>query len=312
MEGVASLLLVLITITVLWIVGRQLAKIPARENSTGKPRSRGIEIQPFLYATGLKDYQANELRAIIDYGDELALSKFIAYYHPGFVELDQYLLRLRQRFSENLGKPLILASEIEKIAATNRTLFNDQPEPFDFTILTKSEFRLLLEFTSDQGRFINQEFMQQFGDTRFLEHFNEFKQLWHINSRTQYIPKNDAHRPLLDMLSANGTVLRGRKIDLQQRLSVLRLDQLNEMARELKLRQSFESLDKATQALSQIPGSAILLAMIYSIDDLFFINSELINVRAIERELNVYAAYAKLICWAAKQATPNTALSRSL
>lgn len=312
MTNAEPLALVLTFIAVLWIVGAQLNKINSLSVNRRQPRSRGTEITPYLHVLGLEEHQCNELKAIVQHNDELALKKFIAYYRPGIEELDRYIDGLRRQFLENLGKPLERASDIEKIAASNRLLMNDQPEPYDFTVLSKSEVRVLLEFGANKGHAVNDEFIQRFGDVQFLENFNAYNQLLRNQDRTLYIPQKDNNRPLLDMLSNNGVVLKGRKIELKDRLRILPLKQLNDMARELKIRKTFQSHDHAVQTLAMAPGSAILLAMIYSIDDLFYLDPKALDVETVERELNIWSSYAKLIVWPGKQPAPNLELRQSV
>jgi hypothetical protein len=312
MTSAEPLLLVLIVLAILWIVGAQLNKTHPLPTRRPQPKAQGKEITPYLHVTGLQDFQCNELKAIVSHCDELALKKFIAYYRPGIVELDHYIQLLYKRFLDNLGKPPASASDIEKIAAANRVLLNDQPDPYDFTILTKADMRLLLEFGELKGHDVNEEFVQRFGDANFIENFNAYKQLLRNQERTLYVPKKDDQRPLLDLLASHGVVLKGRKIELQNRLRILPLSQLNDMARELKLRKTYQSHEHAVQSLAKAPGSAILLAMIYSIDDLFYLRPKAVDMDAVERELNVWTAYAKLIAWPAKQLAPNLAVNQSL
>jgi hypothetical protein len=312
MTSAEPLFLVLIVLAILRIVGAQLNKIHSTPAHQRHIKIQGMEIYPYLHVIGLQEFQCHELKAILSHYDELALNKFIAYYRPEFVELDHYIERLHKRYLENLGKPPASASDLEKIAAANRILVNDQPEPYDFSLLSKSELRLLLDFAGHKDRAVNQDFVQRFGDIQFLENFSTYKQLLRHQDCTLYIPKNDDQRPLLDMLAKHGVVLKGRKIELKDRLRILPLKQLNDMARELKIRKMFQSHEHAVQSLAKAPGSAILLAMIYSIDDLFYLNPKAVDVEAIDRELNVWAAYAKLVAWPAKRSAPNLAVSQSL
>ncbi len=312
MTSAEPLILVLTFLTLLWIVGAQLSKVSSRYNNRRQKKPHGTEITPYLHVLGLKDYQCNELKAIVDHNDEVALKKFITYYRPGFVELDMYVDTLRKRFLDNLDKPLAKASDIEKIAAANRLIMNDQPEPYDFTVLSKLEVRILMEFGTDKGRAVNEKFVQHFGDDQFLENFTAYKQMLRGSDRTIYVPKKDPNRPLLDLLADQGIVLKGRKIELKDRLRILPLKQLNDMARELKIRKTFQSHDHALQTLAKTPGSAILLAMIYAIDDLFYFDPNAVDVDAVERELNIWSCYAKLIAWPAKQTAPNMAIRQSL
>lgn len=306
------LFLVLTVLTVLWFVGAQLRKIHSHDSNQRPRKPIGTEITPYLHVTGLEEYQCNELKAIVTHNEELALKKFITYYRPGIVELDMYIDVLRKQFLDNLVKPLSKASDIEKIAAANRLLLNNQPEPYDFSVLSKSEIRLLVEFGKDKGLAVNEEFVQKFGDAQFLENYTAYKQLLRGADRTLYIPKQDSNRALLDMLAEQGVVSKGRKIELKDRLRILPLKQLNDMARELKIRKTFQSHDYAVESLAKVPGSAILLAMTYSIDDLYYLDPNAVDLNAIERELGLWSCYTKLIAWPLKQTTPDLAISQSL
>ncbi|KPJ94978.1 MAG: hypothetical protein AMJ53_03975 [Gammaproteobacteria bacterium SG8_11] len=312
MTAAEPLFLVLTFLTLLWFVGAWLSKINALPPDNSRINSYGTEILSYLHVSGLKEYQCSELKAIVSHNDELALHKFIAYYRPGIIELDKYIDALRRRFLENLGKTVTTATDIEKIAAANRILLNDQPQPYDFSILSKSEIRILLEFGAGKGQAVNDEFVEKFGDAQFLENFNAYKQLLRGHNRTLYIPKKDPNRNLVDLLAEHGVIKRGRKIELQDRLRILPLKQLNDMARELKIRKTFQSHEHAVQTLATVPGSAILLAMSYAIDDLFYLDPNALDVEAIERDLAIWSAYAKLITWPGKQAAPKMALTQSL
>ena len=310
MSSTEPLLLVLAVLALLWFVGAQLNKLNATTGS--QPTARGEQITPYLHVTGLQDYQLEELKAIVQHGDESTLTKFIAYYRPALLELDSYIQQLRMRFLDNLGKPPESATDIEKIAAANRLLLNDSPEPYDFNQLSKSEVRILLEHGEHKGRHVNDEFVQRFGDAQFVENFSAYKQLLRNQPYTLYVPKRDPNRPLLDLLAKTGVVSKGRRVQLQDRLRIMPLAQLNDMARELKIGKIFQSHEHAVEALAKVPGSAILLAMVHSIDDLFFLDPNAINVAAIEHELSVWSVFAKLISRPAKQASPNPVLRRSV
>lgn len=312
MTKTEPLLLVLAVLILLWFIGLRLNKIKLPANNNKQVGQRGIEILPFLHVLGLQDYQCSELKAIAEHGDEPALRKFITYYRPGFVELDQYIAILHNRYLKNLSKSLAEASEIEKIAAANRTLINDSPEPYDFNLLSKAELRLLYEFSGEKNRILNSQLVQNFGDTHFIENFESYRQLLRERIYTLYIPKKNSRRPLLDLLANSGVVLKGRRIELKDRLGILSLEQLNDMAKELKINKVFQSHKNAVEILSQVPGSAILLAMLYSIDDLFYLDPAAIDVDSVERGLNLWFSYAKLISWAVKQTTPNIAMSQGL
>ena len=67
------------------------------------------------------------------------------------------------------------------------------------------------------------------------------------------------------------------------------------MGKDLKLAQKFTRKADATEALSQMPGSAVLLSMQYVIDDLFMLNPLDVDPHAIKQEWAWLTAYAKLL-----------------
>ena len=313
MTNAEPLILVLTVLALLWFFGWWLNKIQSLPNNNRYSNPRGEEITPYLHVLGLNESQRNELKAIINDGEQATLAKFIAYYRPGFDELDKYIGTLRKRYLEILDKPIAKATEIQKIAAICRIALDGQPQPFNFGMLSKDELRSLYEYNPQIDRRLNKEFIKKFGDIQFMENFNVYKQLISEKSgSTLYVSKTDSCRLLLEMLANNGVVLRGRRIELNDRLRVLKLEQLNNMAKELKIRKTFQSIEIAVQTLAQVPGSAILLAMIYSIDDLFFLDPNAIDVKSIELELSICSCYAKLIFSAIRQPTPNILLRQSL
>jgi hypothetical protein len=295
MEGIAPLLLVIATITLLWLLGHFLTKEQASVATPVTKKTSGVEVSERLHAVGLSENQVNELKAIVSDGDQTTLSKFLAFYKPGLLEIDQYIASLRERYHDNLAKPAGEASEIERIAASNKLLLTDQPEPYDFKQLSKAEIRTLLEIHPKTNGILTREFFDQFGEEQFWENFETYGALYRDHPVTVFVPKKDELRPLLESLAQKGVVQQGRKIHLRDRLGVLELSQLNQMAQELKLERQFITRDEATQTLAEIPGSAILLAMVYTIDDLFLIRPDAVDVKAVRRALSVYESYAKLI-----------------
>jgi len=93
----------------------------------------------------------------------------------------------------------------------------------------------------------------------------------------------------------SGLVLQGRKIELHDRLLVLTINQLKDIAVELKISTDFKGKDDALEAIVKLLGSSVRLAMIYNMDDIFLVLSENFNVKEIEDEWSVYSTYAKLV-----------------
>lgn len=291
------LFIVIAVLTVLWFVGWLLNKIQSKSSSySGQSPHNGVEISPYLHVMGLNESQCNELKAILEHGDNATLVKFIAYYRPRFIELDYYIDSLRKKYLQVLNKPVEKATEIEKIAAVNRVPLDNQPHDFDFDSLTKAELRTIYDFNPGFDSALDEQFIKIFGDIDFLENFKVYTQLMkNSDGVTVFVTKKDPQRPVMEMLTANGVVRRGRRIELKDRLRILSLEQLNKMAKELKIQKIFQTHENAVNSLAQVPGSAILLAMIYSIDDLFFLHPYAVDIKAIQRELALWNSLAKLL-----------------
>ena len=296
MTNTEPLLLILMVFTLLWLIGWQLNKLKSHPNVRDN-NPVGLEVSPYIHVLGLNESQCNELKAILEHADHATLTKFIAYYRPRFIELDQYISTLRKKYLETLAKPVDRATEIEKIAAVTRVATDNPPQPFDFGLLTKSELRVLYEYNPENSPCLNKDLVQKLGDIDFIENFKAYKQLVtsETGTTTVFVAKNDSRRVVLELLANNGLIRRGRKIELKDRLRVLSLDQLNKMAKELKIAKIFQTHESAVQSLAQVPGSAILLAMIYSIDDLFFLDPTAMDIQSIQQELNLWSCYGKLI-----------------
>jgi len=298
----APLYVVLTVLILLWTAGWLLNRIQSKSSNSRENIPHGTKITPYLHVSGLNESQCNELKAILNHADSAILLKFIAYYQPHFLELDRYIGTLREKYLEILGKPLEKATEIEKIAAATRITLDNQPYSFDFGLLTRTELRTIYEYNPVKQRSLNEKFVKDFGDTNFLENFNAYKQLLTSDAgNTVQVTKTEPHRALLETLANNGVVRRGRRIELKDRLRVLTLEQLNNMAKELKINKIYQSHENAVQGLAEIPGSAILLAMIYSIEDLFFLNPKTVDVKAIQQEINLWNCFVKLIAQIPRQ-----------
>ena len=297
MDNNNPLALVLITIIILWVIGKLLARAQIKiEATSARSQIRGVKLGNQLHVSGLSDSNLQTLKSIILSRDIKMLSYFIAYYKPTFIKLEECISTLRTRFNAFLAKPLDNASEIEKIAAANRVLLADQPKRYNFSALNRAELRNLYEFDEKKQRQINYEFIAKFGgDHNFMDLFNLYVKLRSNANQVQYIPKTNELRNTVENLVNSGIAIQGRKIPLNERLSVLSISQLNEIAGELKITESYISKDEATDAIAKIPGSAILLAMIYNIDDLFLVRDEDIDEKAVDKEWSVYLTYAKLI-----------------
>jgi len=275
---IAGALLILLLIQQ-WLaqVGKRLeaAKLVTKTASPqGKPLLNGLSVM------GLDERGTSSLRALIKDADSVALATFLAFNRPTVQELDNYLQHLFEQFR----------NATDAITATS---LPTPPAGMRIGALSTTERNLLLHRDPHQVRHINRALMARFGGHAFLPHFALYSS--RESGVTLHVPPFDTDRTLFETLAKSGIASRGRQIPLQQRLSVLKMQELRQMGRDLKLAQKFTRKADATEALSQMPGSAVLLSMQYVIDDLFMLNPLDVDPHAIKQEWAWLMACAKLL-----------------
>jgi hypothetical protein len=77
---------------------------------------------------------------------------------------------------------------------------------------------------------------------------------------------------------------------------VLNLEQLQDLAKELKIERDFKTKVEATTALAEIPSSSVLLSTIYPAQELYLLIDEPRQVKKVEKEWGILSLYAKLLC----------------
>ena len=245
-----------------------------KEPPRGKPLHQGLTV------IGLDERGINSLRTLTKNADSVALATFLAFNRPKVVELDNYLWRLYDEYHNVTDG--VAADSIPKPPAGMR-----------IEALSTTERNLLLSMDPRHQRCIDRAFMARFGGHAFLPHFALYDS--HDSGVTLHVPPFDTNRKLFGALAESGVASRGRQIPLQQRLSVLKMQELRQMGKDLKLPQKFTRKVDAIEALSQIPGSAVLLSMQYVIDDLFLLNPLDVDPHAVKQEWAWLMAYAKLL-----------------
>jgi hypothetical protein len=304
MLSTAPLIIVAGTITSLMLISRLMAGIPASA-AKAEPlpsRPRGKPLINGLSVAGLDDRGIESLLAYIKEGNAEAVTSFLAFNRPSIDELEQYLSQLRERFQQQLKMPIAELDEATFKAKAKQFDFPAAPAGMRLEVLTHAERRLLLEFDPRGPRQVNRELMARFGGNAFLAHFKLY--LSHEPSITLHIPPFDADRKMFETLAGSGVASKGRHIPLEQRLSVLSMNQLRQMVKDLKLDQKFTRKADACAALAAAPGAAVLLSMQYVIDDLFMLNILDLDPKRIEREWAFLTACAKLLTSITAKATP--------
>ena len=278
----APLLIVMGAILGLLAVQRVLSRVPSPEQQTTPPpqpvtplpRSRGRMLVNGLSVTGLDERAMQQLKQLISQNDVAALTTFLAFNRPGFVELNDFIKQAQNSAAEGNN--------------------NTAPAGLRLAALTESEKEILLAPKENASRLISREFISRFGGQDFSTNFTHYAA--REPSITLHVPPFDPDRKIMEALAKSGIARKGRHIPLAQRLTVLKMSQLRQMAKDLNLDKKFSRKQEATEILADVPGAAVLLSMQYVIDDLFSLNPIKEDCESIKREWAYLTAYAKLLC----------------
>ncbi len=308
------LLIIMGTIVVLVAIQRALTKIEGapikQQDRTKQPcgaaqkqpketvspppsKPRGITLFPGLSVIGLDERGAEHLKSLISKGDGAILAAYLAIHRPGILELDQYLVQLRTAF--NTAMPDVANRTSTQNIRNTLKIFTPPKPPagIHFELLSKAEHEEIVTFDPKSQRLVTRDLMAQFGGQKFSKYFEYY--CTHNISVTTHIPPLDPDRPTMETLAESGVANKGRHIPLATRLTVLKMNQLRQMSKDLNQTTKFTRKQDATKALAQIPGSAVLLSMSYVVDDLFALNPIKNETYDIKREWNYLSAYAKLL-----------------
>ena len=290
------LLLIAASIVGFWLIGKILTRSYRRYQRNQVSRVSGTKVIEHFHINGLEAPKIETLVALIRQKDESQIASFLAKERPKLVEIEEYLKRLRQEFHNSFPGGFEFASDNDKASAISKMHLIDQPKLFKFDTLSQLELRSLIEYDANGKRYLNHDFFDRFGDENFMDNFRVFTNLSGELPTTMHIEKDHKDRTQLEALAKSSMVLRGRKIHLRDRLNVLDFKQLKDMAKELKIEENYETRQEAADKLAEIPGSAVLLAMIYPVDDIFLIKSDPYDSQSVENEWNTMLNYAKLLC----------------
>lgn len=288
------------TIVALVTIQRALIKIDEpsekkQKKSTSPPstKSRGIPLFPGLTVIGLDERGTENLKSLIRKGDSTALAVFLASHRPGIPELDEYLKQLRKAFDDALPDVANKTGKKNIQSAIKTFSIPTPPAGINFKLLDIHEYEESMTFDPNSQRLVTRDLMAQFGGHSFDKCFKYF--CAHDKSVTMSIPSLNPDRQIIETLVESGVANKGRQIPLPIRLTVLKMNQLRQMCKDLNHETKFTRKQDATEALAKIPGSAVLLSMQYVVDDLFALNPIDNETSDIKREWNFLSAYAKLL-----------------
>ncbi|MCF6337950.1 MAG: hypothetical protein L3J84_08360 [Gammaproteobacteria bacterium] len=253
------------------------AQLPAITQPDQKsPHQHGRKLTEGLSVTGLDERGIDSLKALINKKETDAISTFLAFNRPVFMEIDTCLAQQRQQ-KENETPPSSTQARLTKLL-----------EP-----LTKTERKLLIEFNPKSTRLISRDLMSRFGGHEFGIYFGHYAA--RPQSVTLHIPPLDPDRKILEDLAKSRIARKGRHIPLNARLTVLKMSQLRQMAKDLNLDKKFTRKQVAAETLATVPGAAVLLSMQYVIDDLFMLMPIKEDVVLVKHEWSYLQAYAKML-----------------
>lgn len=297
------LFLVALSLVILWLVGKGLARAAKRISNVQSLKRRAqilkkssVEILPGLHVGGLDDKLTKELSLLIEKRNELKVAIFLALHRPIFYEIEDLIDKLREQFIFLVGANVDEASEFDKISAANSLQIPQHPQVFRVKNVNRSELRMLYEFDPDTLPLIDKTFIEKFGGLLFMENFIMYDHLCLQQPAIFHIPEDNELRRLFTTFVKTGLAIHGKDIPLEDRLHILNLEQLQELAAEAKLKREFKSKKEAIDALSATPSSSVLLATVYPTTELFLLKDEEREVRRIEREWGVLNLYARLLC----------------
>lgn len=286
----APLFIVMGTILALLTIQRALSRTapPEPQNKPPQPtppppQPRGRHIATGLSVTGLDERGVTQLKQLITQGDVAALTTFLAFNRPGFIEIAPFLQQLKNQLAAQTIQTTQTTTQDEIVA----------PAGLQFAALAKDVRQKLLSFETKSPRLITRELMARFGGQDFSSNFAHYAA--REKSVTLHFPPFDPDRKVMEALVKSGIARKGRHIPLAQRLTVLKMSQLRQMAKDLNLDKKFTQKQKAAAMLAEVPGAAVLLSMQYVVDDLFTLNPINEDCEQVKDEWAYLTAYAKLL-----------------
>lgn len=310
MSSPAPLLIIVGTIAVLMLIQQLLSRIGASAtgvaSNNAEPDSPVAHGQLFsgLTVSGLKPQEINRLQELIIAGDLPELTIFLASHKASVPALDHFLEQTRHKLLATRPQGSEGISDITLKPLFDPSVLPEVLSVIHFDALDDDDHLHLLSYEPKGPRMISRDFMLPFGVHTFQHNFSEYSK--YKKPVILSIPGDDPQRPMFEKLAESGIAEKGRDISLSQRLTLMSLTQLQQMADDLNLNLKLSNKAEAVTALADIPGSRVLFSLQYAVDDLFHLIPTPENTEQILREWGFLNAYAKLLCSIADKTLPSS------
>jgi len=299
---VGPYLILFCSMIMLWAFERILAKTDINELTaktttkrsflSSNKKKNSTYLQQGFHITGLSSNHLEELRVLINKNDTLELAVFFARYQPSIKEIDEAIESIQSQLSEMWDQLVSTEVKSDKLAGYLRSKNHKSK---NLNCLNESDFRSLIEHEQKTDKIIDKNFINRFGDYLFMENFIMYEHLSQSGAAVFHIPPGNDLRHMFDIFVASGVASNGLSITLQERLKILNLNELQSFAAELNIELSIDSFKEITVALLKHEDTEYQFEIKYHRTDIFRLNKEEWNSKAIEEEWDTYNVYAKLL-----------------
>ncbi len=286
----AALTEVALTYALLWAIGRLLARESNRlENQIAATPTKSCDgVLRGLHVSGVTEELIGLFESLAAKKDTLKLAMYLAIYQPTIREVEELL---------QTAEELRLCSQIDK---TDNDAFlamaQSDSDVECIKRLSQDELRSIRNLHNKTRKLINRAFIVRFGDLLFMENFIMYSHLSRRGATVYDIPKDNELRRMFEVFVITGLAIHGRDIPIEDRLSLLSFQELQDMARELDMGSDFDSVDEAISKLAPLPNVSVRLAKMYPSSRLFLLKKENWDSQEIEKEWAGYNATAKIFC----------------
>lgn len=285
-----ALMYVALAYALLWSIGKLLSRVPlVQQGNVRHPVTGGSDLGG-LHVSGISQALVKEFNTLVDKKDMLQLAINIAIHQPSVLEVGEFI-RSVEALNEDLKMNLAQDSAFLGMAQSGSTSES-------LRTLDQDDLRSICIHYQQPCKLINRDFISKFGNLLFMENFIMYSHLSRSGHAVFNIPKNNELRRMFETFVKTGLAVHGRSIAIADRLRVLSLRELQELADQLGLQQAFDSVDEATAALATKPHVSVRLSAKCPNKNLFLLRQGAWDVDAVKQEWSAYEAYAKLFCTA--------------